>query len=193
MLAHGFHDMMMRLLAQNFSNYFEEKIDKIRLTLDKEERPKLNEFVIPVKTLLMDFRKVTENEFKKIICDMSKSCQLDPLQLSKMKTNSSQVQDATIKSTDKVINLGVMFDKAMTMESHVNYMCKKAFLNIKNISMIRKSLNKEDTNTAVNALVRPHLDYGDAVLYGIDGKFLRKLQIGQNSAAILIERLRKYD
>ena len=56
-----------------------------------------------------------------------------PQQRSKMEVNSIQVQDATIKSTDKVKNLGVMFDKSMTMESHVTYMCKKAFLNFKNI------------------------------------------------------------
>ena len=78
-----------------------------------------------------------------------------PQQLSKVKINSIQVQDATIKSTDKVKNLGVMFDKSMTMESHVDYMCYKAFLNGTNISMIRKSLNKEDTKTVANVPVKP--------------------------------------
>ena len=113
----------------------------------------------------------------------------NPTATCKMKINSIQVQDATIKSTDKVKNLGVMFDKSMTMESHVNYIYKKAFLNIKNISMIRKSLNREDTRTAVT----PHLDYGNALLSCINGKYSRKLKVAQNSAARLIERLRKHD
>ena len=43
--------------------------------------------------------------------------------------------------------------------------------------MIKKSLNKEDAETTVNALVTPHLDYGNAPLYGINGKYLRNLQI----------------
>ena len=54
--------------------------------------------------------------------------------------------------------------------------------------MIRKSLNKKDTKTAVNALVTPHLDYGNALLFGINGKYLRKLRVAQNTAAQLIEK-----
>ena len=48
-----------------------------------------------------------------------------------------------VKTTDEVKNLGVMLDKSMTKKSHVNNMGKKAFLNIKNISRISKSLNKK--------------------------------------------------
>ena len=54
-------------------------------------------------------------------------------------------------------------------------------------------MSKKDTKTAVHALVTPHLDYGNALLYGVNKKFLDKLQIAQNSAARLVERLRKYD
>jgi hypothetical protein len=79
------------------------------------------------------------------------------------------------------------------MEQQVKSMCKKAFYNIKNIAHIRKSLSKEDTKTAVHALVTPHLDYGNALLHGVNKRMLNKLQVAQNSAARLIERLRKYD
>lgn len=72
-------------------------------------------------------------------------------------------------------------------------MRKKIFMKLKNISMIRQSLNKEDTKTAVNGLVTPHLDYGNALPYGINQKHINKLQIAQNSAARLIERLNKHD
>ena len=113
--------------------------------------------------------------------------------LKKLEPSSIIVNNAQIKAVDKVKNLGVLFDKTMTMEKQVNSMCKKAFYNIKNISHIRKSLSKKDTKTAVHALVTPHLDYGNALLYGVNKKFLDKLQIAQNSAARLVERLRKYD
>jgi len=79
------------------------------------------------------------------------------------------------------------------MEKQVNSMCKKAFYNIKNIAHIRKSLNKDDTKTAVHALVTPHLDYGNALLYGANKKLQDKLQVAQNSAARLVERLKKHD
>jgi hypothetical protein len=103
------------------------------------------------------------------------------------------INGLSIQASDKVKNLGVLFDKEMTMDTQVSSMCKKAFYNIKNIARIRRSMSKEDTKTAVHALVTPHLDYGNALLYGIRKKNLNKLQVAQNSAARLIERLRKYD
>ena len=98
-----------------------------------------------------------------------------------------------IEYTDCVKNLGVIFDKHMTMEKQVNKMCKSVYFNIKNISHIRKSLNKDDTKTVVNALVTPHLDYGNSLLYGIPYKYLNKLQVAQNMAVRLIEKIGKYE
>jgi hypothetical protein len=113
--------------------------------------------------------------------------------LQKVETNSITVNNTEIKAVDNVRNLGVILDKTMNMELQVRSMCKKAYYNIKNIAHIRKSLSKEDTKTAVHALVTPHLDYGNALLYGVKKKSLDKLQVAQNSAARLIDRLRKYD
>ena len=113
--------------------------------------------------------------------------------LQKLKSNSINVNNTCIRAVDKVKNLGVIFDKNMTMEKQVNSMCKKAFYNIKNVAHIRKSLSKNDTKTAIHALVTPHLDYGNALLFGVNKKLLDKLQIVQNSAARLIERLKKHD
>ena len=79
------------------------------------------------------------------------------------------------------------------MEKQINKMCQAAYFNIRNISLIRKSLNKEDTKTVVNALVTPHLDYGNGLLHGISNKYLNKLQVAQNSAVRLIEKMSKRD
>ena len=113
--------------------------------------------------------------------------------LKELITSSISVDRSNIKATDKVKNLGVIFDKNMNMESQVSNMCKKAYLNIRNIAHIRKSLTKEDTKTAVHALVTPHLDYGNSLLGGITKKSIDRLQVAQNAAARLIERLKKYD
>jgi hypothetical protein len=113
--------------------------------------------------------------------------------LQKVRAKSIVVDNIEIKSVDKVKNLGVISDKTMNMEPQVKNMCKKAYFNIRNIAHIRKSLSKEDTKTAVHALVTPHFDYGNALLYGSNKRSLDKLQVAQNSAARLIERLRKHD
>ena len=103
------------------------------------------------------------------------------------------VEDVEIHAVDHVRNLGVIFDKGMTMEKQVNKMCQNAYLNIRNLSKLRKSLDRDTIKTAVNSLVTPHLDYGNGLLYGVNSNLLKKLQVAQNSAVRLIERLKKHD
>ena len=47
-----------------------------------------------------------------------------------------------ISPVNEVKNLGVIFDKKMKLESHVNRICQTAYLHLKNISQVRKSLDK---------------------------------------------------
>ena len=54
-------------------------------------------------------------------------------------------------------------------------------------------MSKDDTKIVVNALVTSHLDNGNSLLYGISKKYINKLQVMQNSAARVIEGLRKFD
>ena len=79
------------------------------------------------------------------------------------------------------------------MDTQVNNMCKKAYFNIRNISKLRRSLDRDTLKSVVNSLVTPHLDYGNGLLYGISSKLLQKLQVAQNSAVRLIEGTRKCD
>ena len=117
----------------------------------------------------------------------------NPTQLRKLDISSIKVDDIEIKGVDHVRNLGVIFDNRMSMEKHVNKMCRNAYFNLKNLSRIRGSLDKDVTKIAINALVTPHLDYGNGLLLGISKKLLNKLQVAQNSAVRLIERLKRDD
>ena len=51
--------------------------------------------------------------------------------------------------------------------------------NPRNVAHIRESLSKNHAKTAVHTLVTPHRDYGNALLYGTNKKWLDKLQIVQ--------------
>ena len=109
-----------------------------------------------------------------------------PYQLKKLQINSICVDNTEIRMVDNVKNLGVFFDKHLTMEKQVNNMCRNAYFNIRNISKIRNSLDKENTKIIVNALVNPHLDYCNGLLTGISEKLENKLQVAQNAAVRLI-------
>ena len=77
--------------------------------------------------------------------------------------------------------------------TQVNKICSIGYLNLKNISEIRRSLNKDNTKIIINSLITSHLDYGNSLLYGISNKLLNKLQVLQNSCVRLIERLKGRD
>ena len=103
------------------------------------------------------------------------------------------VDNFEIKTAENVRNLGAVFDKEMKMENHIKKMCKSAFFNLRNISKIRASLDKESVKTAVNASVTPHLDFVNGLLFNISKKLVDKLQIAQNSAVRLLELLSRRD
>ena len=79
------------------------------------------------------------------------------------------------------------------MEKEVNRRISTCYFNIKNIASLRRNMSKDDTKLFVNSMVTSHLDYGNSLLYGIQGKLTDKLQKVQNSSARLIEQLKKYD
>ena len=72
-------------------------------------------------------------------------------------------------------------------------MCKTGYFFLRNIATIRKSLNKKDTEKLVHAFISSTLDYGNCLLYGTSQVNLNKLQVLQNSAARLIEKIKKHD
>ena len=104
---------------------------------------------------------------------------------------SLKLGNCVIKPTDTVRNLGVVFDKHMTMETHVNATCKAAYYNLYRISKIRKYLSEKSTKTLVHALVISKLDYANSLLYGVSSNVLRKLQRVQNMAARLVTKTKK--
>ena len=114
-------------------------------------------------------------------------------QLKQVSFDSLKIDNVNIQAVDYTKNLGVIIDKYMGMDKHVNKMCSNAYYNIKNISQIRSCLSKTDTKTVVNALVTPHLDYGNSLLAGVKKHLINKLQVAQNSAVRLIEKVGKHE
>jgi hypothetical protein len=90
-------------LANNFIEFFEEKIDKIRSKLDKDNS------TIPIDHIsfngnpLFKFRTLTDTEVKKILNKMSKSCSLDPLPLWMVK----ECIEEFLPIITKIINLSL--------------------------------------------------------------------------------------
>ena len=114
-------------------------------------------------------------------------------QLSKLCSSSIEVgnQKTGCSSSDR--NLGIMLDKSVGMNSHINQMCKASLYHIHNIRRISKYLFKECRQSLVHAYVTSRLVYCNSILYGLPKCQLSKLQRIQNMVARLITDTLKFD
>ena len=98
-----------------------------------------------------------------------------------------------ITPSDMARNIGVIFDKNMTMIPQLNSVCKGARYHLRNIAKIRIFLTPKSTEILVYAFISSKLDYCNSLLYGVPKFQLQKLQHVQNAAARLITQSCKYD
>lgn len=107
-------------------------------------------------------------------------------QLSKFSNLEISVGNANIKPCTKVRNLGVIFDNNMTMEDHVNNICKTSYFYIRLLGKLRKFLDKETGAMITHAFVTSRLDYCNSLLHGISSSLTAKLQHVLNTAARIV-------
>ena len=81
----------------------------------------------------------------------------------------------------------------MRMNVHIGKICSKAFRGLYNIRQIRKFLTVQSTKTLVHAFISSHLDYCNALLFGLPKYQLDRLQKVQNAAARVIFQIPKFD
>ena len=89
--------------------------------------------------------------------------------------------------------LGRHLDSCLTFKEHVKQKSKVAVLNFTKIKAIRPTLTAAACHTLVLMLCISHLDYTNALLYGITKKLLQKYQRIQNMYAKLVLNKHKYD
>jgi hypothetical protein len=111
-------------------------------------------------------------------------------QLSKI---SMMIGGCRIEPSKTAKNLGVFFDETMSLEKHVVSTCQTANFHIRNIGNIRNYLTTDAAKSLVHAFVQSRLDYGNALLFGLPGVLLDRLQMIQNTAARVVTRTRRFD
>ena len=102
------------------------------------------------------------------------------------------LESSVIFPSKTVRNLGVIFDKYMTMDDHVTAICKTINYHLRNLARIRKYIDNDTCHAAVRALVTSRLDYCNSLLNGVSVKTSNRLQLLQNKAARLVFKKPKY-
>ena len=94
----------------------------------------------------------------------------------------------TIIPKSHVKNLGIVFDKHLAMDKHVNAISRTCHYHMRNIGRIRRYLTNDACRTILQSLVTSRLDYGNALLHGQPQILTQRLQKIQNIAARIVTR-----
>ena len=89
--------------------------------------------------------------------------------------------------------LGSYLDQSLTMSTHITKKCSLAMLNLSWIRSIKNCLDIDSLKTTVQALCILHLDYNNALLFGLPTKDINHFQRVQNSCTKLVLGKNRYD
>ena len=95
---------------------------------------------------------------------------------------------SSICCSETARNLGVIFDSAINLESHIAHVCKIAYMNLRNIRKIRNVLTDQSASQLIHALISSRIDYCNSILYGMSDSVISDLQHIQNTAARILAK-----
>ena len=102
-------------------------------------------------------------------------------QLAKLNIQSLNVAGVQVSLQQKPVhNLGVMFDRNVTMSDQVKSLVRSVSYHTRNINRIRQHLTIDSTKKLVNSLVTLCLDYCNSLLVGVADGLLQRLQCAQD-------------
>ena len=109
--------------------------------------------------------------------------------LSSFNLTATSVAGCRVLVSDKPIsNLGVSFDRNLSMCNQVHRVVRSAYFHLRSIGLARKMLTVAATKQLVQALVISRLDYCNSLLTGIPTSLMSRLEMVQHRATRLIFR-----
>ena len=91
-----------------------------------------------------------------------------------------------VSKSEKIKLLGIWLDGNLNLKHHINMKCRTAILNIQKLKHIINVLTPDAARLIAHGMVTLHLNYANALYYGLPESSIRKLQRVQNIAAKVI-------
>ena len=113
-------------------------------------------------------------------------------QLCKVDNIEIKIGEDIIQNVPSVRNLGMHFNSELKHTAHINKLTSTSYHTLHNISRVRHLQDKPTTQTLIQALVLPRLDYCNSILLGILKYNIQKIQRIQNMACRLINQLPRH-
>jgi hypothetical protein len=102
-----------------------------------------------------------------------------------------KIGGSIISPSTSIKNLGITFDRCLTMNQHVSVICRNVNFHLRNLTRIRRCIDESTCAHAARSLILSRLDYGNSLLGGLSNLNVQRLQRLQNRAARLIFRVSK--
>ena len=96
--------------------------------------------------------------------------------LGLVSSESADIGGNIISFKSSVKYLGVQINQTLSMQPHINNLCRASFLELRRIASVRPSLSKNATARLVLCKVISQLDYCDATFAGISSEQILRLQ-----------------
>ena len=140
-----------------------------------------------VKSWMIDNKLRLNSDKTEIILCNPKGSHI-PIEVDHIRTENDK-----LSFSDKAKNLGVYFDSKLSMEHHVNYLCKILSCELRRIGQLSAFLNECSLKTLISSFLLSRIDYCNSLLANLPITTLNKLQRFQNHAARLVLRKKKRD
>ena len=132
--------------------------------------------------------------FMKINPDKTELLLLRPASLNKdVIINGIMYQGQCIRFSNQVKNVGVWLDQNLTMDKHINCLVSHCYKILRDISRIKKYIQRLHLELLVHAVITSRLDYCNCLFVNINKSNLFKMQKVQNAAGRLILGRRRHD
>jgi len=105
---------------------------------------------------------------------------------------SLDVSGAAIQPAATVKSLGVVLDRQLSFDQHVNNVCRACYYHIRALRHVRDSLPDDVAKTVAVSIVTSRLDYCNALYCGMSSSNFDKLQRVQNTLARVILKQHKF-
>uniref|UniRef100_A0A8C6VU81 Reverse transcriptase domain-containing protein n=1 Tax=Nothobranchius furzeri TaxID=105023 RepID=A0A8C6VU81_NOTFU len=128
------------------------------------------------------FLQLNEDKTEIIICAPDKL-------VPKVRHSLGQLASHTKPS---VRNLGVTFDPALTLDSHVSSLVRSSFFHLRNIAKLSPILSRSELETVLHTSISSRLDYCNSLFTCLSRTSLNRLQVVQNACARLLTKSSKH-
>ena len=105
--------------------------------------------------------------------------------MSKVKSETIEIRigNNSIKPSNTVRNLGVVYDSNLSFKNHITYLSQSVRFQIRNLGFNRKYLTKSAAEQLIHALISSRLDFCNSLFCNPPQKEMIRMQRLQNCAA----------